>query len=230
MYLLGACLLGVALVPSFILLLNAWNLVSPLNIYFKAVALSFSVGIGFFVFGVSLSLETIILRYLLNLKIREVEYGYFSLEAVKWAFVNAMILIVNLTFMDYMRLTPLLPFYYRLMGAKIGKRVQVNTKGIADVSLIEIGDDSVIGGDAVLIGHIAEHGKLKLKKTIIGQKVTVGLGAVIMPGSTIGNGSLIAARSVLSKNTIVPEKSLFAGTPARFIKNLEADKIESKTI
>jgi acetyltransferase-like isoleucine patch superfamily enzyme len=43
-----------------------------------------------------------------------------------------------------------------------------------------------------------------------------------MPGAFIGDGSLIAARSVLSKNTIVPEKSLFAGTPAKFIKTLEA--------
>jgi maltose O-acetyltransferase len=78
----------------------------------------------------------------------------------------------------------------------------------------------VIGGDAVVIGHLAEHGKLKLKKTVIGKKVTIGLGAVIMPGCSIGDGSLIAARSVLSKNTTVAEKSLYAGTPAKLIKTL----------
>jgi acetyltransferase-like isoleucine patch superfamily enzyme len=156
----------------------------------------------------------------LNLKLEEGEYNFFSVAGVKWAFVNAVMLIVNLLFMDFMRLTPLLPAYYRLMGAKIGRGVQINSKGIADVSLIEIGDDSVIGGDAVVIGHLAEHGKLKLKRTVIGKRVTIGLGAVIMPGSSIGDGSLIAARSVLSKNTIVPEKTLYAGTPAKFIKEL----------
>src|SRR3989344_3896923 len=83
MYLLGACLLGTALFPSFILLLKVWALVKSLNIYLMASALSFSVGVGFFIFGISLSLETILLRYLFNLKLKEGEYSYSSPEAAK---------------------------------------------------------------------------------------------------------------------------------------------------
>jgi hypothetical protein len=184
----------------------------------KSLAFSLLLGLGYFVFGFMLVLETVGLRYALGLKLKEGEYSFFSLAGVKWAFTNAAMLIVNLLFMDFMRLTPFLPLYYRLMGARIGKRVQINTKGIADVSLIEIGDDSVIGGDAVIIGHIVEHGKLKLKRTVIGRKTTIGLGAVVMPGCVIGDKSLVAARAVLSKNTQVPDGSIFAGTPAKFIK------------
>ena len=221
MYFLGACLLALALSVPIFLTFKILEALRTVSIIGKVMVLSFSAGFGYFIFGIVLASETVLLRYVLNLKLEEGEFGFFSVQGVKWAFTNAMMLIVNLTFMDFMRLTPLLPLYYKLMGAKIGKRVQINTKGLADVSLIEIGDDSVIGGDAVLIGHLAEHGKLKLKKTKIGKKVTIGLGAVIMPGASIGDGALIAARSVLPKNTEVPANTLFAGMPAKFVKSFE---------
>jgi hypothetical protein len=43
--------------------------------------------------------------------------------------------------MDFLRVTPFLPFFHRMMGMKCGARVQINTKVIADSNLIEIGDD-----------------------------------------------------------------------------------------
>ena len=221
MYFLGALLLSMAMTPPAYLSFLAWSVFHPHSILAKALILSAGIGFGFFLFGFTMILETVLLRFILNLKLKEGEYYFFSSQGVKWAFVNAIMLIVNLTFMDFMRLTPFLPLYYRLMGAKIGKRVQINTKGLADISLLEIGDDSVIGGDAVLIGHVAEHGKLKLRKTTIGKKVTVGLGAVIMPGTSIGDGALIAARSVLSKNSQISENTLFAGTPAKYVRHLD---------
>lgn len=220
MYTIGACLIAGALLPVILIIHTVWSMTLSTSFVFQAVVIALALGFGFFVFGFTLVLETVLLRFLLNLKLEEGEYNFFSVAGAKWAFVNAVMLIVNLLFMDFMRLTPFLPAYYRMMGAKIGRGVQINSKGIADVSLIEIGDGSVIGGDAVVIGHLAEHGKLKLKKTVIGKKVTIGLGAVIMPGCSIGDGSLIAARSVLSKNTTVAEKSLYAGTPAKLIKTL----------
>ena len=222
LYLLGACLLAGALFPSAFLFFKLWEVFQPASILSRSMVVAAGIGFGFFLFGLTLVLETIILRFVLNLKLREGEFPYFSLEAVKWAFVNSLILIVKLTFMDFMKLTPLLPLYYRLMGAKIGHRVQVNSIYLADVSLLEIGDDSIVGGDAVLIGHIAEHGVLKLRKTTIGKRVTIGLESVIMPGCQIEDGALIAARSVLTKGTLVPKRSLFAGTPAKFIRSLQS--------
>ncbi len=218
MYFLGGCLLAASLAVPIFLAFKVWAAVDPQTVTAKVFVLAGSAGFGYFLFGLTLAALTVFLRFTLCLKLEEGEFAYFSLQGVKWAFVNSLILIVNLAFMDFMRLTPFLPLYYRLMGAKIGHRVQINTKGLADVSLLEIGDDSVIGGDAVLIGHLAEHGKLRLQKTVIGKKVTVGLGSVIMPGAFIGDKALIAARSVLSKNTVVEPGAVFAGTPARFIK------------
>jgi len=223
MYSLGGCLLTVALTPAFVLTLALWKYSVSGSLICRALALGAGAGFGYFLFGLTLAALTVLLRFVLGARLKEGEFGFFTWNGFVWAFVNAMMLIVNLTFMDFMRLTPLLPLYYRLMGARIGRGVQINSKGLADVSMLEIGDGTVIGGDAVVLGHLAERGKLKLRPTRIGRKVTIGLGAVIMPGCVIGDGAVIAARSVLPKGAEVPPNCLFAGTPAKFVKTLSPE-------
>ena len=63
---------------------------------------------------------------------------------------------------------------------KVGRRVQINTAVIGDSNLIEIGDDTVIGGDVTLVAHSAERGNLVTGRVRIGSNVTVGLMAMIM--------------------------------------------------
>ena len=220
MYFLGACFFAAAILPTSFLFFHFWNSFQPQSDLQKGALIAGGIGLGYFIFGLTLTVETVLFRLIFRLKLKEGEYSLGSLETFKWAFVNSLILIVKYTFMNFMKVTPFLPLYYRWMGAKVGKRVQINTTDIGDVSLLEICDDAVIGGEVVLIGHLAEHGKLKLKRTKIGQKVTIGLGSVIMPGCEIGDGSLIAARSVLLKNTVVPPNSIFAGSPAKWIRNV----------
>ncbi|MEK9604387.1 MAG: gamma carbonic anhydrase family protein, partial [Flavobacteriaceae bacterium] len=67
----------------------------------------------------------------------------------------------------------------------------------------------------VSIGHNAiVHG------CTIKDRVLVGMGSIIMDDSVVGSNSIIAAGSVLTKNTIVPEGSIFAGIPAKKIKEI----------
>ena len=142
-------------------------------------------------------------------------FPYFSLGAWRWASFNALTLVLRFAFVNWIRVTPLLPLYHRLMGARIGRRVQINTAVVADQNLIEIGDDTVIGGDVTLVCHSAEGGKLVTAPVRIGKRVTVGLMAVVLPGCEIGDGAMIAAGAVLSKGTRVGPGEVWAGVPAR---------------
>jgi acetyltransferase-like isoleucine patch superfamily enzyme len=56
------------------------------------------------------------------------------------------------------------------------------------------------------------------KPVVIGRNVWIGTHSVILPGVVIGSGSVIGAGSVVTKN--IPEDSVFAGNPARFVKKI----------
>jgi acetyltransferase-like isoleucine patch superfamily enzyme len=141
-------------------------------------------------------------------------YSYYSLKGVQWASYNALILLVRYTCINFMRVTPFINLFHRLMGMKLGHRVQINTAVIGDSNLIEIGDDTVIGGDVTLVAHAAERGDLVTARVKIGSRVTVGLMAVIFPGVEIGDGAVIAANAILKKGTKVAAGEVWGGVPA----------------
>jgi carbonic anhydrase/acetyltransferase-like protein (isoleucine patch superfamily) len=72
-------------------------------------------------------------------------------------------------------------------------------------------------GNQVSIGHNAIiHG------CAIHDHVLIGMGAIIMDNAVIHSNSIIAAGSVVLENSIVEEGSLYAGIPAKKVKNLDA--------
>src|SRR5206468_12401974 len=52
--------------------------------------------------------------------------------------------------------TPLLPWYLRLLGARIGRRVYIHTNGFLEFDLIEIGDRAVLNDDVIMQTHLFE--------------------------------------------------------------------------
>jgi carbonic anhydrase/acetyltransferase-like protein (isoleucine patch superfamily) len=70
----------------------------------------------------------------------------------------------------------------------------------------------------VSIGHNAiVHG------CTLHDNVLVGMGSIVMDHCEIGSNSIIAAGAVVTQNTIVPPGSIYAGVPARKIKEIDPD-------
>jgi acetyltransferase-like isoleucine patch superfamily enzyme len=112
------------------------------------------------------------------------------------------------------------------MGAKVGNDCNINTGGLADLSLLDIGDNVLIGGGVALICHASERGFLRLEPTKIGSNVSIGIGSVILPGCEIGDGASIAPCSLLAKGTRVPAKALWGGNPARDLRAERRERSE----
>jgi acetyltransferase-like isoleucine patch superfamily enzyme len=170
---------------------------------------------GYFTFTLCVLLVTGLFRLITFAGTPLGTYPYYSMKGFQWASYNAIILLVRYTCINWIRVTPFIVIFHRLMGMKIGKRVQINTAVIGDSNLIEIGDDTVIGGDCTLIGHSAERGNLVTSRVKIGSNVTVGLMAMIMPGVEIGDRAVIAANAFLPKGTRVEAGEIWAGIPAK---------------
>ena len=80
------------------------------------------------------------------------------------------------------------------------------------------GYPALIGSD-VLIGHMAMvHG------CILHDRAFVGLGAIVMDGCEIEGDAMLAAGAMLTPGKKVPSGQLWAGRPAKYVRDLtEAD-------
>ncbi len=62
----------------------------------------------------------------------------------------------------------------------------------------------------------------------IHDNVLIGMGAIIMDGAVIESNSVVAAGALVSKNTVVPSGSVFAGVPAKKIKEMDKELLEGE--
>ena len=60
----------------------------------------------------------------------------------------------------------------------------------------------------------------------IEDKVLIGMGAIVMDGAHIGTGSIIAAGAVVTQGKIVPPNTVWAGNPAKYLKDVTPDLAE----
>lgn len=78
-------------------------------------------------------------------------------------------------------------------------------------------------GNNVSIGHNAlVHG------STIHDNVLIGMGSIVMDNCEIGSNSIIAAGAVLTENTKVEAGSVYAGVPAKKIKDINQELIHGE--
>ena len=78
-------------------------------------------------------------------------------------------------------------------------------------------------GNNVSVGHNAiVHG------CVVEDNVLIGMGAIVMDNAHIGSGSVIAAGAVVLEGTIVPPGSVFAGVPAKKVKEVSAELLKGE--
>lgn len=220
MYLFAGVMLGIAALPSALFL--SWVLALPFGGVLKMLALTVSAAWAYFLFGFVLLFVLAGARVLMRFRGKEGSIPLWSLDAAQFASYNGLLMAARLTILPWFRNGPLLPMFYRMMGAKIGRNVIINTTVIHDCDLLEIGDDAVIGGDACIIAHSAEKGHLHRKRVHIGKGVTIGQYATILSGAQIGDGAVVGANSVVPKDTVIAPGEIRGGVPARRL-NRESD-------
>jgi acetyltransferase-like isoleucine patch superfamily enzyme len=133
---------------------------------------------------------------------------------LRWVRYAASIHLVRVIAGTLLRGTPLWTTHLRLNGARLGKRVYVNSLSVSDYNLIECGDDVVIGGAVHLSGHTVEAGIVKTARVRLGSNVTIGLGSVIEIGVEIGSDSQVGALSFVPKYAKLKGGVVYAGAPA----------------
>ncbi|MEM4348640.1 MAG: acyltransferase [Candidatus Anstonellaceae archaeon] len=139
-----------------------------------------------------------------------------------WKVKNPLAVVFNFLLIYCARFFPstrLKTWAYRLCGAKIGKNTTFGFGAMLDFffpELIEVGEETIIGYNTVILAHEFLQGKYRVGKVKIGKSAMIGANCTILPGISIGDRACICAMSLVNKD--VPAGQTWGGVPARRIK------------
>jgi maltose O-acetyltransferase len=112
-------------------------------------------------------------------------------------------------------------------GLQIGRGTFVARDAYLDPGhpwLISIGEDSGLSPRTIVMVHDASMqrhmGCTRIARVVIGDRVFVGVGAIVLPGSRIGDDSIIGAGAVVRGD--IPPGSMVVGNPAKVVSEVKS--------
>jgi non-ribosomal peptide synthetase-like protein len=116
---------------------------------------------------------------------------------------------------DKLQGTPFIAWFFRLLGAKIGKRAWMETTCFTEYDLVHIGDDVALNVNATVQTHLFEDRVMKMSDIHIGDRCSVGALSLVLYDTTMQPGSSLGDLSLLMKNELFPADTHWEGIPAR---------------
>jgi len=99
---------------------------------------------------------------------------------------------------------------------KIGNHVNIQDGAVLHTlyqkSTIEIGDYVSVGHNVTIHGAKVEDYAL------------IGMGSTVLDGAVVGSGSIVAAGALVLSNTIIPPNTIWAGVPAKQVKEVAPEQ------
>jgi serine acetyltransferase len=214
LHILSSCLVyGAVLYPHYVLLRSLWD-----QGYRKFVVI-FSPAF-FYTFLLGLTLVLTCLRLLLP----QIKPGTFGRKEKKAFFIFALHhflqIFMDIPFREILHRTGFLCYlFYRGMGMKLSTTTLISpTCGFRVPSLITLGENTVIGGMATIVGGFSlSPESMYFSEVKIGNNVLIGAGSTIAPGVEIGDDALVLAGSDVLPGTKISAGEAWGGRPAKKI-------------
>jgi len=102
---------------------------------------------------------------------------------------------------------------------RIGARTNLQ-----DLTVVHVnhGKNPTILDEDITVGHRAI-----LHGCHVNQGALIGMGAILLDDVVVGESALVAAGSVVSPGTVIPPRKLARGIPARVVRDLTAEELDS---
>ncbi|AGA28101.1 Pls/PosA family non-ribosomal peptide synthetase [Singulisphaera acidiphila] len=111
--------------------------------------------------------------------------------------------------------TPFMAPLLRLFGARVGRRVYMETTFLTEFDLVRVDDDAMVAGWTSLQTHLFEDRVMKMSALTVGRGCTVGTRSVVLYDAEMAAGSRLEALSLVMKGERLPAESRWRGIPAR---------------
>lgn len=181
--------------------------------------------------GLAIILLTIVVSYfviifslafinkLARLILRDKEGELNRLETILWTLKETAWDIAR-SITKKIILQPLFPdVLLKLFGFKRRKGVSIMSD-LWDLEIIDVGEGTLIGTNAMITAHHIRRGKLYRKKIIIGKNCTLGILSIVLPGAEIGDNVMVSAGSLVPANWKLDSNSIYSGVPVKKVKEI----------
>lgn len=112
-------------------------------------------------------------------------------------------------------------WYNSVLRADINSITVGKRSNIQDGSVVHVTNDhACLIGDDVIVGH-----NVNLHGCTLRDACLIGIGAIILTGATVGQGTVVAAGAVVLEGSHLDSYALYAGIPAKKVKELPVDTI-----
>ena len=116
--------------------------------------------------------------------------------------------------LDHLRGTPFLPWAMRLMGAKIGKGVWLNTTDFTEFDCVEIGDYAELNAHCGPQTHLFEDRVMRVGAVQIGKCATLGVRTIVLYDASVGEYCQLGPLTLVAKGEHLPPSTRWEGSPA----------------
>jgi non-ribosomal peptide synthetase-like protein len=111
--------------------------------------------------------------------------------------------------------TPWIAPFLRLFGARIGRRVHLDTTFLSEFDLVQVEDDAAIARACSLQTHLFEDRVMKMSTVHVGAGCTIGPRSVVLYDSSLEPGASLDALSLVMKGESLPAETRWTGIPAQ---------------
>jgi non-ribosomal peptide synthetase-like protein len=200
-------------------------------IVFASLILSFSVQIEdvygpwvtlaafpalYMVFGVASTLLTALMKLLIVGRYKPDEQPLWSTFVWRTELMTGFCENFTLPFFaQHLQGTMFMPWYYRMLGMKIGRRACILTTDFTEFDLVTLGDDVALNEESTIQTHLFEDRVMKMSTIEIGSRVSIGSMTLILYGTVIEDDVKIGDLSLLMKGERLYRGSEWAGSPVR---------------
>ncbi|MEG1766977.1 MAG: amino acid adenylation domain-containing protein [Comamonas sp.] len=135
-----------------------------------------------------------------------------NLYCRKW--LANQIQVASLQVLHGVYATVFVPYWYRLLGAKIGRHAEISTAMGLIPDMLTLGDESFIA-DAVMLGdEEVDGGWMSIDYTVIGRRSFIGNGAYVPDGTTLPSDVLLGVQSKAPASEKMQPGQTWVGSPA----------------
>jgi non-ribosomal peptide synthetase-like protein len=170
----------------------------------------------YMVFGVASTLLTALLKQLIVGRYKPDEQPLWSTFVWRTELMTGF--YENFTipfFAQHLQGTVFMPWYYRMLGMKIGRRACILTTDFTEFDLVTLGDDVALNEDSTIQTHLFEDRVMKMSTINIGSRVSVGSYTLVLYGTVVEDDVKIGDLSLLMKGEHLLRGTEWAGSPVR---------------